>query len=87
MKLASFFFCLTLPSFVCFGEFRSDNMQKVTPCLAVAGRGGPVQLPGHDAVLSPGNPNVGHTPSGSARRQRESHTLFAKLFQSVAVCL
>lgn len=65
---------------MCFGEFRSDNMQKVTLCLAVAGRGGAVQLPGHDAVLSPGNPNVGHTPSGSARRQRESHTLFISMY-------
>lgn len=29
-------------------------------------------------MLSPGNPNVGHAPSGSARRQRESfpHLLF-----------
>lgn len=43
--------------------------------LAVAGWDDPEQLPGHHAVLSPGNPNVGHAPPRPARRQRESDCL------------
>lgn len=44
--------------------------------LAVAGWDDPEQLPGHDAVLSPGNPNVGHAPPRPARRQRESDRFY-----------